>query len=200
MATSSRPSACHGEQARIPSGSPSSIRSSGKPDRAALANQVFLELLAATEALSYRAGRPLEAQSLSLPQFQVLRILRNATSEGLLVHEVGQRMVGRAPNITRLVDKLEARGLVTRSRGDSDRRTVRLELTSVGLGILESLEAPVEEEVIVSLEPLTDGDLAELRALLIALRGPGESAVGSARANHPPGPEGSTGPVGSPDR
>lgn len=142
-------------------------------DRPALSGKVFASLVSATDVVSYRASRPIEAEGLSLPQFEVLRILRAAGSGGLLVHEVGQRMAGRAPNITRLVDKLECKNLVVRIRSDTDRRTVRLEVTGTGLEMLAALDGPVVTEVTEAVSHLSDEDLVRLREILTRIHGQG---------------------------
>ncbi len=81
---------------------------------------------------------------LSLHQYNVLRILRGNHPAGLPSGEIANRMVTRDPDITRLVDRLEKRGLVTRVRGRQDRRVVEVGITTKGLELLRSLDEPVE--------------------------------------------------------
>ncbi|MEZ4648024.1 MAG: MarR family transcriptional regulator [Candidatus Eisenbacteria bacterium] len=139
---------------------------SSSATRACTAATVVSRLIDVTESVVYKTTRPLEPAGLSLPQYHVLRILRDAQPEGLLVHEVGDRMVARAPNITRLVDKLEKKALVNRTRSDSDRRTVRLAITSQGLELLEALDGPMEAAVARAIGALSDEDLDHLGSLL----------------------------------
>ena len=80
-------------------------------------------------------------------------------------------MVARAPNITRLVDKLETKAFVERSRSDSDRRTVRLAITADGLELLETLDGPMEAAVSRAMAPLSDDELDQLRRLLEQIDG-----------------------------
>ena len=153
----------------------------GRRDPVPLVGEMYAELVAATESVSHGAERALEPAGLSLPQFHVLQILGNAGTAGLLVHEVGQRMVARAPNITRLVDKLEEKNLVARVRSESDRRTVRLELTANGRERLEALEGLVAERLAEAMQLLSDEDLVRLRTLLGLLRRQSDAPVGELR-------------------
>jgi DNA-binding MarR family transcriptional regulator len=88
-----------------------------------------------------------EAADLSASQFNVLRILRGAGKDGLACGEIGERMVARDPDITRLLDRLEKRGVIERSRDGRDRRVVTTRITDAGLKILKELDRPVEQEI-----------------------------------------------------
>jgi DNA-binding MarR family transcriptional regulator len=90
------------------------------------------------EAVLKRAG-------LSGAQYNVLRILRGAGPEGLGCREIGERMITRDPDITRLLDRMEGGGLVSRKRGDKDRRVVTTRITAKGLQLLKGLDRPVLE-------------------------------------------------------
>jgi DNA-binding MarR family transcriptional regulator len=94
------------------------------------------------EALSHRFAQVLKAEDLSSTQYNVLRILRGA-SEGLPCGEISNRMVTRDSDITRLLDRLEKRSLVSRSRESKDRRTVWARITPEGLKLLARLDKPV---------------------------------------------------------
>ncbi len=85
--------------------------------------------------------KPLE---LSPAQYNVLRILRGAGKSGLACSEIGDRMVTRDPDITRLLDRLEKRGLIGRSRESKDRRVITVRITAEGLGVLKRLDSAVE--------------------------------------------------------
>lgn len=82
---------------------------------------------------------------LSLGQFSVLRILR-AAGGGLPRKEIGSRMVDRAPDVTRTIDKLERRGLVVRSKGSEDKRQSLTTITQAGLDLLAEMDPTVEAE------------------------------------------------------
>jgi DNA-binding MarR family transcriptional regulator len=93
-----------------------------------------------------RAGATplLKAEQLSPTQYNVLRILRGAL-DGLPCGEIGQRMITRDPDITRLLDRLEKRGLIARWRDSKDRRMVLARITPEGLKMLARLDGPMQE-------------------------------------------------------
>src|SRR3984957_1802973 len=103
----------------------------------------YLEMLRTIEALSHRFAQVLKTEDLSSTQYNVLRILRGAP-EGLPCGEIGNRMITKDPDITRLLDRLEKRGLISRSREVKDRRTVTARITPAGLKLLGSLDEPVQ--------------------------------------------------------
>jgi DNA-binding MarR family transcriptional regulator len=105
---------------------------------------VFLELLRTTDLLSRGLLTILKREDVSATQYNVLRILRGAP-EGLPCGEIAKRMITRDPDITRLLDRLEKRGLISRSREARDRRTVIGRITPAGLKVLERLDGPVQE-------------------------------------------------------
>ena len=102
----------------------------------------YLEMLRTMEALSHRFAQVLKTEDLSSTQYNVLRILRGA-SEGLPCGEIGNRMVTRDSDITRLLDRLERRALITRCRESKDRRTVWTRITPSGLELLARLDKPM---------------------------------------------------------
>src|SRR5947208_9435051 len=113
-------------------------RRRGSPEEA-----LFLDLLRTTDMLSRGLIHVLKAEDLSMTQYNVLRILRGAP-EGLPCGEIANRMITRDPDITRLLDRLEKRGLISRSREVKDRRTVTARITPAGLKLLGSLDEPVQ--------------------------------------------------------
>jgi DNA-binding MarR family transcriptional regulator len=113
-------------------------RVSSHPEEAA-----FLDLLRTTDLLSRGVIAVLKAEDLSATQYNVLRILRGAP-EGLPCGEVANRMITKDPDITRLLDRLEKRGLISRSREAKDRRTVTARITPAGLKLLDRLDEPVQ--------------------------------------------------------
>ena len=105
---------------------------------------LFLELLRTCELLSRGPAQVLKQADVSATQYNVLRILRGAP-EGLPCGEIGNRMISKDPDITRLLDRLEKRGLVSRCRENEDRRTVMTRITQKGLDLLERLDGPIQE-------------------------------------------------------
>jgi len=101
-----------------------------------------LEMMRTTEALSHRFAQVMKTEDLTPAQYNVLRILRGA-SEGLPCGEIGNRMVTRDSDITRLLDRLEKRAVITRCRESKDRRTVMTRITQEGLELLARLDEPV---------------------------------------------------------
>jgi DNA-binding MarR family transcriptional regulator len=104
---------------------------------------MFLDLLRTTDMLSRGPAQVLKTQALSSTQYNVLRILRGSP-EGLPCGEVANRMITRDPDVTRLLDRLEKRGLIARSREAKDRRTVMARITTEGLKVLTRLDEPVQ--------------------------------------------------------
>jgi DNA-binding MarR family transcriptional regulator len=104
----------------------------------------FLDLLRTTDMLSRGLVTILKPEDLSPTQYNVLRILRGAP-EGLPCGEIAKRMITRDPDITRLLDRLEKRGLISRSREARDRRTVMARVTGAGLKLLARLDEPIQE-------------------------------------------------------
>jgi DNA-binding MarR family transcriptional regulator len=104
----------------------------------------FLELLRTTDILTRGLVSLLKAEAISANQYNVLRILRGS-SEGLPCGEIANRMITRDPDITRLLDRLEKRGLISRCRETKDRRMVMARITPEGLKLLARLDDPIQE-------------------------------------------------------
>ena len=104
----------------------------------------FLDLQRTCDLLSRSLVQVLKTEELSPTQYNVLRILRGSP-EGLPCGEIANRMITRDPDITRLLDRLEKRGLISRWRETKDRRVVMAKITSNGLKLLSRLDDPVEE-------------------------------------------------------
>ncbi|HWW59995.1 MAG TPA: MarR family transcriptional regulator [Thermoanaerobaculia bacterium] len=128
--------------------------------------EVVLSMLRTADQLAVPMTDVLREANLSLSQYNVLRILRGAGNDGLPCGEISERMVRRDPDLTRLLDRLESRGLVTRSRGTADRRVVRASISDEGLALLESLDAGVQSTVRKTLSHMTRDRLSALRDLL----------------------------------
>ena len=132
--------------------------------------EVVLALVRTADQLAVPMTEVLREANLSLSQYNVLRILRGA-GEGLPCGEISERMVRRDPDLTRLLDRLEARGLVERNRGTSDRRVVLAEITGEGIELLRALDEPVKKTLKRSLSHMPEARLALLRELLEEARG-----------------------------
>ena len=129
----------------------------------------FLDLLRTCDLLSRAPAQVLKAEDLSSTQYNVLRILRGAP-EGLTCGEIAGRMITRDPDITRLLDRLEKRGLISRWREAKDRRVVMARITAEGLKLLGRLDDPVQETQRRQLGHMGKEKLRELAGLLSAAR------------------------------
>jgi DNA-binding MarR family transcriptional regulator len=106
---------------------------------------------------------------LTTNQYNVLRILRGSHPAKLASGEIADRMISRDPDVTRLVDRLSRRGLVSRTRGRQDRRVVEVGITDKGREILKQLDAHVERMPRAMMGHLGARKLGQLRQLLEAL-------------------------------
>lgn len=134
-------------------------------------HEAYLSLLHTTDLAKHRFTTVFEAAAVTLQQYNVLRILRGAGERGLATLDIAARMIERTPGITGLLDRLEAKGLVTRERSREDRRTVWCRATPAALDLLAALDEPVSrlnEEVFEGMEP---EELDQLVRLLEKLRG-----------------------------
>jgi DNA-binding MarR family transcriptional regulator len=114
----------------------------GKPFASAEV-EAYLNLLRTSDALVHGVEEMLKPSGLTQTQYNVLRILRGAGSEGLVCRELSERMVARDPDITRLLDRLEARRLVTRMRDRKDRRAITVRITGGGVRLVGRLDQPI---------------------------------------------------------
>ena len=108
-----------------------------------LEEEAYLNVLRTADALGRALAEMLKAAGLTPTQYNVLRILRGAREDGLACGEIAERMVTRDPDVTRLLDRLESRGLIRRARETGDRRVIRTWITAEGVRLLKSLDGPV---------------------------------------------------------
>lgn len=136
-----------------------------------LHEEVVLSMIRTADQLAVPMNELLREANLSLSQYNILRILRGAGDDALACGEISERMVRRDPDLTRLLDRLETRGLVTRSRGKSDRRVVRASISKEGLRLLQSLDEAVAATVKKTLSHMSRDRLNALCELLEEARG-----------------------------
>ena len=134
------------------------------------ADEAVVTLLGTADRVRTTLSAVTEAHDVTLQQYNVLRILRGAGPAGLPTLEIAARMIEHSPGITRLLDRLEARGLVRRARCPEDRRQVLCRATDKALRVLAALERPLAEAIRRSLAPLDAARTAELVRLLDAAR------------------------------
>jgi DNA-binding MarR family transcriptional regulator len=132
--------------------------------------EVVVALLRTADCVRRIVARTLEPYDITPQQYNVLRILRGAGEQGLPTLEIAERMIEQAPGVTRLLDRLEAKGLVRRERCRQDRRQVLCWLTSPGLELVEKLDVPIENADLEAVASLTVEDQEKLLRLLDAVR------------------------------
>jgi DNA-binding MarR family transcriptional regulator len=131
-----------------------------------LEEEVLLGLARTADAVARAGEEVLKASGLTATQYNVLRILRGAGTAGLSCGDVAGRMITRDPDLTRLLDRLEGRGLVTRARDGEDRRVVVTRITREGLSLLAELDEPVEAQNRKTVGHLGEQKLRALAQLL----------------------------------
>jgi DNA-binding MarR family transcriptional regulator len=131
-----------------------------------LEQEAYLNLLRTTDALIRKEVEALKTWGLSTTQYNALRILRGAGDEGVTCGELSDRMLTRDPDVTRLIDRLETRGLLRRVRSDRDRRVVRTCITPEGLQLLSEIDEPSKTWTKEQLGHLSEEQLRALIALL----------------------------------
>lgn len=107
---------------------------------------------------------------ISPQQYNILRILRGA-SDRMKMHHVKERMIDRAPNATRLTDKLIAKGLVERERCEEDRRVVYVRISAKGLELLVRIDEQVASDMRKLMKRITQKDAAVVNEVLDRMRG-----------------------------
>lgn len=150
--------------------------------------EAFISLIKTADALARGHDELLKTAGLSVAQYNVLRILRGAGATGdtgLRCAEVGDRLITRDPDVTRLLDRLEKQALIVRARSEADRRVVTTKITPKGLALLADLDEPVEALHKRQLGHLTPGTLRALCGLLEDAR----SAVGEQCPGEPADPD-----------
>jgi len=134
------------------------------------AEEAILTLYRTADAVQRDFTTLIEPHGISAQQYNVLRILRGAGSDGLPTLEIADRMIERTPGITRLLDKLEAKRLVRRHRCPRDRRQVLCNITEGGIRLLAELDQPVAETGVRAMRGLSAAQLRQLIDLLNQLR------------------------------
>jgi len=113
---------------------------------------------------------------LTAQQYNVLRLLDSAPAGAVPTLSLAARLVSKAPDITRMIDRLEKRGLIERERRDTDRRTVMVSITDLGRELIQSIAEPLSQCHQVQIGHLDDNELETLTRLLKKTRQPHEPA------------------------
>jgi len=137
--------------------------------------EVFLSLWRTYDRLRLLEDQLFGRHGLTAQQYNALRLLRGARPEKLPTLAVGARLISRAPDITRLLDRLHERGLVDRERPAENRRVVLVGITDAGVDLLHELAAEVRECHERQLGHLKPNEMKALVELLRKARGPHEN-------------------------
>lgn len=132
--------------------------------------EATLTLLRTASVVKRALERVVEPAGLSLASYNALRIIRGAGQEGIATLCVRDRMIEEGSTITRLVDKLEAGGLIRRERGEPDRRQVLCHVTAKGRQLLDGLDPKVDAADVAVMEALGSGQQEQLIRLLDLVR------------------------------
>jgi DNA-binding MarR family transcriptional regulator len=143
-----------------------------KPFRT-LRQEAQLNIVRTANVLSEGFEQMLKPHGITGTQYNVLRILRGAEPEGLCRNDVSQRLLNRMPDATRLLDRMEEAGLVTRERSESDRRVVTTRITRKGRSLVDSLDEAADAQHEKALGHLTEQQLKSLVRLLTLARNRG---------------------------
>ena len=135
-----------------------------------LSQEATLGLFRTADLIRQRFVRVMAPYGVTQQQYNVLRILRGAGHEGLATLAIAERMVERTPGITRLIDRLLAKGLVERERAAGDRRCVVCRITPAGLELLDRLTEPMDQADDESLSMLSVEEQEQLIGLLDRIR------------------------------
>jgi len=130
----------------------------------------ILSLMKSTSLVQRELEATARDAGITLQQYHVLRILKSAGDKGLPVLDIAEQMIEDSPNVTRLVDRLAAKGLAERQRIDTDRRVVRARLTPSGEALLDRLTAPMQHLRHSLCGSLTHAEMEHLNRLLEKMR------------------------------
>jgi DNA-binding MarR family transcriptional regulator len=139
-----------------------------------LEQEAFLSLWRTYDRLRALEDELFARHGLTPQQYNTLRLLRSQHPEKIQTLDLAARLVSRAPDITRLLDKLERRGLIDRDRPADNRRIVHIRITPVGIALLDELQEPIRDCHARQLGHLPTSDLRNLINLLRAAREPHE--------------------------
>jgi DNA-binding MarR family transcriptional regulator len=144
-----------------------------------LEQETFLNLWRAYDRLRALEDALFDAHDLTPQQYNALRLLRGAHPQKIATLDLASRLVSRAPDITRLLDKLQERGWIQRDRPADNRRMVRVGITAAGLTLLDELQEPLTECHRRQLGHLSRRKMKVLIGLLREVRAPHEDESGA---------------------
>lgn len=134
------------------------------------AQQATVALLHTTDVVRRRLARVVEREGITLQQYNVLRILRGAGGQPMSALDVAERLIEEAPGVSRLLDRLVAKGLIQRERSAADRRRLECSITRKGLELLARLDEPIVRADSDAMSGLSAREIATLDDLLARIR------------------------------
>jgi len=134
--------------------------------------EALLNLGRTYEFLSQRMAELLKQYQLTPTQYNMLRILRGAGADGVTCSQATERMLSPDPDVTRLLDRMEAQDLIRRERSKEDRRVVITRITERGLELTNRIDAPLSQLLRQYLGRVGQARLRDLVDILEALREP----------------------------
>ncbi|HVS29869.1 MAG TPA: MarR family transcriptional regulator [Thermoanaerobaculia bacterium] len=149
----------------------------------AKSQEAAVALMRTADLVRRAVAAVIEPRGITTQQYNVLRILRGAGERGLPTLEIAERMIEQTPGITRLIDRLESKRLVSRERCTTDRRQVFCRIRSEGLELLETLDKPLAESEQEALGSMGQQDLLQLVELLDRARTGLSAALLAPRTN-----------------
>ena len=135
-----------------------------------LEEEAILSIARTAALIEHGGAEAFKPYGLTTTQYNVLRILRGAGQEGLCRNEVGERLVTKVPDVTRLLDRMEAAGLIVRERGGQDRRFVATRITDKALKLLEKIDRELPAMHAQQLGHVSQKRLRELISILEEVR------------------------------
>lgn len=132
--------------------------------------EALVGMMRTTDLLRRGLSALVEPSGITLQQYNVLRILRGAGTDGIPTLEIAHRMIEQTPGITRLLDRIEAKGWARRERCPRDRRQVLCWITSTGAALLAKLDDPINRADDTLLSALSTDEKRQLVRLLDMIR------------------------------
>lgn len=130
------------------------------------AQEAAIAMLRTADVVRRRLAAAVEPAGITLAQYNVLRVLRGSNPTPLATYEIAERLIEQTPGVTRLLDRLESQGWVSRTRCTEDRRLVHCRITEDGLALLARLDAEVDAADEAAVGALSNDDVAVLVRLL----------------------------------
>ena len=134
------------------------------------AQEAAIAILRTADVVRRRLTEVIEPHGITFQQYNVLRVLRGAHPDPLATLEIGERLIERTPGMTRLLDRLESKGLVRRERSAEDRRLVHAWITEAGQDLIGSLDEYVDRADDQAVASLDSEQIDQLSRLLEAVR------------------------------